>query len=309
MARIRSIKPDFFMHDGLAELSPLHRLLFIGLWTQADREGRLEDRPARIKAAVLPYDGADVDAMLDDLAEHRERFVVRYEVDGVRYLQVTGFAAHQQPHIKEVASKIPDLRAGTVRERCKSGSPKSGPDGIAPGQNPRRGAEGSIEGAVQGAGAEQEGKGAEGAPRGASASAADPLAGHSSELAEAAALCRDHPFLGRMLDPAIVLRNCREAHPELDLVRTVRQAIARLTPERINEQERKRLGPDGFLVHFFTNADRDRVTAASRPGNGAGDDLHARVAARQAEGDRVIAEGLERERLEDEAAAAAARAR
>lgn len=50
MARARNIKPAFFMNDELAEIDPLGRLLFIGLWTIADREGRLEDRPARHKS-------------------------------------------------------------------------------------------------------------------------------------------------------------------------------------------------------------------------------------------------------------------
>lgn len=272
MARIRSIKPEFFMHDGLAELPPLHRLLFIGIWTQADREGRLEDRPARIKAAVLPYDEADVDAMLWNLAEHRERFVVRYEASGVRYLQVTGFAAHQQPHIKEVASKIPGLQAGTVRERCKPVKPESGPDGTAPDQNPRRGAEGSIEGAVQGAGAsrEQEGRGTEARAREASdhapgGAAADPIVEYTPEMLEAVELCRAHPYLGEMLDPAVTLTELRAAYPSLPLVETVRRSRAALTPERIARQ-RQKLGPASrFLTAFFDIAERERIAAERAP--------------------------------------------
>ena len=60
MARARNLKPSFFTNDKLAELHPLGRLLFAGLWTIADREGRLEDRPKRIKTDVsLPYITAD----------------------------------------------------------------------------------------------------------------------------------------------------------------------------------------------------------------------------------------------------------
>ena len=54
MSRIRSIKPEFFLDEELAELSPLTRLLFVGLWTLADCEGRLEDRPKRIRAQLHP---------------------------------------------------------------------------------------------------------------------------------------------------------------------------------------------------------------------------------------------------------------
>jgi len=48
--RIRTIKPEFWKHDGIAELEYATRLLFIALWCIADRRGRMEDRPKRIKA-------------------------------------------------------------------------------------------------------------------------------------------------------------------------------------------------------------------------------------------------------------------
>lgn len=119
MARIRTIKPEFFRHDGLAELSPLHRLLFAGLWTLADREGRLPDRPVRIKAEVMPYDECDIDAMLWDLAEHDEKFLVRYEVAGVKVIEITGFAKHQRPHPKDPESEVdgPNSPAALIRSR------------------------------------------------------------------------------------------------------------------------------------------------------------------------------------------------
>jgi hypothetical protein len=105
MARIRTIKPTFFMNDELAELDPLTRLLYVGLWTQADREGRMEDRPKRLKASVLPYDSCDVNAMLDAL--HESGHIIRYEVGDSRFIQVVNFTKHQMPHYKEVPSVIP----------------------------------------------------------------------------------------------------------------------------------------------------------------------------------------------------------
>ena len=54
MARARNIKPAFFKNETLVELPVETRLLFIGLWTLADREGRLEDRPKRIKMEIYP---------------------------------------------------------------------------------------------------------------------------------------------------------------------------------------------------------------------------------------------------------------
>jgi len=54
VARARNIKPGFFKNDQLAECHPLARLLFAGLWCEADRAGRLKDRPKRLKVECLP---------------------------------------------------------------------------------------------------------------------------------------------------------------------------------------------------------------------------------------------------------------
>ena len=105
MARSRNIKPGFFLNDQLAECDPLARLLFAGLWCIADREGRLEDRPKRIKAEILPYDDCDIDQLLDQLAKHG--FILRYEVEGERYIQIINFLKHQNPHKNEIKSVIP----------------------------------------------------------------------------------------------------------------------------------------------------------------------------------------------------------
>ncbi|WP_162818138.1 SRPBCC family protein [Aquirhabdus parva] len=105
MARARNIKPSFFMNDKLVELCFAARLLFIGLWTLADCEGYLEDRPKRIKMSLFPADQLDVDALLGDLAT--AGFIHRYKVAGVRYIHVVNFSKHQNPHHKEALSVIP----------------------------------------------------------------------------------------------------------------------------------------------------------------------------------------------------------
>jgi hypothetical protein len=105
--RARNLKPGFFANEQLAELPHETRLLFIGLWCCADREGRLEDRPKRIRAQVFPYEDADVDAMLTDLAE--AGFITRYEVDGAKYIEINNFLKHQSPHHKEAESIIPSM--------------------------------------------------------------------------------------------------------------------------------------------------------------------------------------------------------
>lgn len=105
MSRIRGVKPDFFKHEDLALLSPLHRLAFIGLWTQADREGRLEDRPRKLKTDVLPYDPCDFSAILNDLV--RAGFIRRYVVQGQSYLLVPKLKKHQRFHPDEKQSVLP----------------------------------------------------------------------------------------------------------------------------------------------------------------------------------------------------------
>ena len=105
MARSRNIKPGFFKNEELGDLPATFRLFFIGLWCVADREGRLEDRPKRLWAELMPYDPFEGDAALEKLAARH--FVVRYEANGVRCIQIKNFTKHQAPHYKEVASEIP----------------------------------------------------------------------------------------------------------------------------------------------------------------------------------------------------------
>lgn len=122
MARARNIKPGFFKNEFLAEIPPLGRILFAGLWTLADRDGRLEDRPKRIKSEILPYDNCDVDKLLDQLAKSSEQFIIRYSADGKGYIAIPKFSEHQHPHMREGASKIPapdKHGASTVQEQDK----------------------------------------------------------------------------------------------------------------------------------------------------------------------------------------------
>ena len=65
IARSRVIKPQFFTDEVLGELSAYTRLLYAGMRTIADREGKLENRPKTIKLFTLPH---DEDVGPDDIA-------------------------------------------------------------------------------------------------------------------------------------------------------------------------------------------------------------------------------------------------
>lgn len=106
MARSRNIKPSLFKNEVLGEADPLLTILFQGLWCLADREGRLEDRPKRIKAEIFPYrEIPSFNGYLTELA--RLGFIHRYTVDKVEYIHVINFLIHQSPHKSEKASTIP----------------------------------------------------------------------------------------------------------------------------------------------------------------------------------------------------------
>ena len=109
MARIRNIKPEFWDDEDLGKLLRDVRLLFIGLWNQADKSGRLEDRPARLLARLFPYDKdlkeVDLDAMLHDLA--LGGFIERYEANSKRIIQIRQFTKHQYLSKHEPDSVLP----------------------------------------------------------------------------------------------------------------------------------------------------------------------------------------------------------
>lgn len=120
MARARNIKPGFFKNEVLAEQPIFVRLLFVGLWTLADREGRIEDRPKRIKLELFPYDSESVEDGL--VALTAAGFVTRYAASGKSVIQIVNFLKHQTPHGTEKDSELPDESGAlTVHERGSSG--------------------------------------------------------------------------------------------------------------------------------------------------------------------------------------------
>ena len=111
MARIRTVKPELFSHDGLYEAEieaglPV-RLAFAGLFTVADREGRFKWRPRILKVGVLPHDTIDFSRVLDALMTRG--FVVKYaDATGEEFGYIPSFLKHQVINNRESASVLPD---------------------------------------------------------------------------------------------------------------------------------------------------------------------------------------------------------
>lgn len=104
--RSRNIKPGFFSNELLGTYDPIISLCFAGLWCLADKDGRLEDRPLRIKAELFPYrEGLDVNGYLTVMA--RDGFITRYVIGDVRYIQIEKFTKHQTPHHTEKSKGHP----------------------------------------------------------------------------------------------------------------------------------------------------------------------------------------------------------
>jgi len=109
MARIRTVKPEFFRHEGLfeadAESGLPCRLAFVGLFCCADRDGRFRWRPRELKLDVLPYDDIDFSRVLDALLTRG--FLAKYTTDNVEYGCIPTWTKHQFINNRESAGVFP----------------------------------------------------------------------------------------------------------------------------------------------------------------------------------------------------------
>ena len=123
MARKRLLSPGFFENEALAGCSAHARLLFAGLWTLADREGRMKCIPFQIHGLLFPYESSlSIQRLINELSD--SGFVRAYSVEGRAYLDIPSFLTHQSPHKNEVRSTCPPFEtSGPVRSK---GQPKGG---------------------------------------------------------------------------------------------------------------------------------------------------------------------------------------
>ena len=102
MARIRTIKPEFFTSEDIVNLSPLARLLYIALWCEADKEGRLVLKPKTIKMRYFPGDSVNIEKLCGELFD--ATLVIKYG-DDLAY--IPKFGTHQHVNPRETESKLP----------------------------------------------------------------------------------------------------------------------------------------------------------------------------------------------------------
>lgn len=130
MSRKRILNPEQTVDEDVNSLSIHARFVWTWLPCHADREGRLLDRPFTLKVAILPIDEVDMNALLEEIASRG--FIIRYQVEGRRCIQIRTFLKHQVPHPREAASTIPpppasqgEPRASQDQPLARQGSPKA----------------------------------------------------------------------------------------------------------------------------------------------------------------------------------------
>ncbi len=104
MARIRTVKPEFWTDERVGECSVSARLLLIGSLNFADDEGGLDRSAKQLKAQVFPYDAIDCEPLVLELI--RVGLFIEYEVLDRKYLHIKGFSKHQKVENK-AKPKIP----------------------------------------------------------------------------------------------------------------------------------------------------------------------------------------------------------
>jgi len=97
MARIRSVKPEYWTSEQVMNMSRDARLLFIGLWNFCDDNGIHPASALSLKAEVLPGDTLTADQVMVFIDEMIEQGLVEeYEAHGRSFWRVTGWRRHQR---------------------------------------------------------------------------------------------------------------------------------------------------------------------------------------------------------------------
>lgn len=257
MARIRTIKPEFWTDERVVELDFWVRLLFIGLWNFADDEGRMVCSEKRIKMQIFPGDSPNIRGGLDELS--RAGLIDVYTVEDTEYLQIPTFLKHQRVDHPS-RSKIP------AKPTCPQ----------APSPNARR----TL--APEGKG--MEGKGKETTPatsRDSQADSAEPAAGvvppdrepdpavvaHVDALRVSAGVGTDEYGAAGELFAVLKANSCNGTATHPQIIEWVRQGVTAALLRKAIAKARE--SNDAPLNPRYLAPIVDRIrTEGDRPGNG-----------------------------------------
>lgn len=122
MARIRSIHPAIFTDEAFVSLSYPARMLWIGLWCEADDQGVFEWKPLSLKMKLAPVDALDVAALLEELRACE--LVRRFDAEGRSLGAVRNFCRYQRPRWpKPIHPTTPDILAFVAHDGEKNPGP------------------------------------------------------------------------------------------------------------------------------------------------------------------------------------------
>src|ERR1017187_8081047 len=110
MARIRTIKPEFWSDERVAECSPSARLLFIASWNFADDYGSIDRSAKQLKAQAFRYDNLDCEPLVAELLG--VGLFIEYGVIGRKFLHIKGFRKHQRID-KKGPNRVPIYESST----------------------------------------------------------------------------------------------------------------------------------------------------------------------------------------------------
>ena len=98
MPRIRAIKPQFWIDEGLAEVCREARLLYIGLWNLCDDRGVFEYRAAKIRVQLFPYDADITNGKMDEWLQELNisGHIIYFQENSKDYGYIPTFLKHQE---------------------------------------------------------------------------------------------------------------------------------------------------------------------------------------------------------------------
>ena len=141
MPRRRMIDPDFWNDGRVKRLSPTERLLFIGMISHADDEGRLLADPAFLRSKVFPYDDfslEDITSMRDHIIEINPNVEI-YQNASEDYLYFRKWPRYQKPSHPQPSKlpKPPELQEPVQETIPEQNQPQTGiiPSQVRSGQS------------------------------------------------------------------------------------------------------------------------------------------------------------------------------